>query len=726
MRLCVLGKYPPIQGGVSSHTLWTLHGLALSGHEIHLVTNAEEVTDYRLDHELYADQPGLDPRVHAHVNVHSSLDADLIRGGPAPRYIPYANPFVTKLAGLAARVVTEAGCDLIYGFYLEPYGVAAQLASTWTGVPYGLRHAGSDVGRLYKHADLGESYDNIARNASFWISGSNSVMRGLRRAGVPADRFYPVLAHSLHTGYFRPDPEPMRFDEVGENISRLRTSREFHPYYGVRMRPGLPTIGIYGKIGRSKGTVDLLRAFAEVRKQGGNCNIVVVTGGTSGTIDRFQEAAAALGVSGEVSLLPFMPPWKIPGFIAACDAVAFLERDFPIDIHRPTVPREVLACGTCLVLSREVADYQEYADLLRHGENCLIADPRDTTALAASLRVVIDNPSAARTIGRSGYQQISSKIEDWPGSLNAMSQTFEDILGGIKERRFEMTVAETQAALARLSADETYRSWFELAPEAALNKYVLTEHERATIKGIDRELLRIFAASVKAKRRKKIVDAFPLCQKVCPDQTSRYFDRYYDLHPAEPGVPTEAQVASFGRFLADCLATDPSAPAYASALCRFELAAYELQLTVPPSDDLRSSSAGQPGPQAGDDPVEDSARPEVLPGVRVILLDQDIPAILQSIDDAPGAVSPPVQRDTNVVLRIRRNGSPEAFEVNASAAALLGLCTGEFSIADIERKLSGQTGQRNASGHAVRQALEQLKRLELIRITGAGPGGGKQ
>ena len=706
--------------------LWTVHGLALAGHEIHLVTNAEEVTDYRLEHELYVDQPGVDPRTHAHIHVHSSLDADLPGGGRAPRYIPYANPFVTKLAGIATRVVAEARCDLIYGYYLEPYGMAAQLASVWTGVPYGLRHAGSDVGRLYKHADLGEAYDHIARNSSFWISGSNAVIRGLLRAGVPADRFYAVPFHSLHTGYFRPDTDPMRFDEVGGNISRLRVSRGFHPYYGVRMQPGLPTIGIYGKIGQAKGTFDLLRALAEVRKQAGRFNIAVVTGGISGTIEKFQEAATTLGLSDEISLLPFMPPWKIPGFIAACDAVAFMERDFPIGIHRPTVPREVLACGTCLLLSRDVADYQEYAGLLRHGENCLIAEPRDTAALAASLRVVIDNPATARKIGRAGYQQISSKIEDWPGYLSAVSQTFEEILRGVKERRFEMTVAETQAALARLSADEAYRSWFELAPEAALDKYALTEHERATIKAIDRKLLRMFAASLRTKRRKKIIDVFPLCQKLCRDQTLRYFDRYYDLHPAEPGVPTAAQVASFGRFLGDCLAADPSVPAYAAALCRYELAIYELQLTVPPSDDLRSPSTGHPGQRAGNDPIEDSGRPEVLAGTRVILLDHDIPAILQSINDVPEAVPQPVRRDTSVVLRIGQHGSLEAFEVNAPTAALLGLCTGDLSVADIERKLSGQIGQGDASRQALRQILGQLQRMGLIRIIGDGSGGRKR
>lgn len=67
------------------------------------------------------------------------------------RYIPYADPFVGKLAGATVRVVEEVGADLIHAHCPEPYGMAARLVSEWTRVPCGLRHAGSDVTLLTRH-----------------------------------------------------------------------------------------------------------------------------------------------------------------------------------------------------------------------------------------------------------------------------------------------------------------------------------------------------------------------------------------------------------------------------------------------------------------------------------------------------------------------------------------------------------------------------------------------
>ena len=46
MRICIIGKFPPIQGGVSTRTYWTAHQLAARGHEVHVVTNANR---YQLD-----------------------------------------------------------------------------------------------------------------------------------------------------------------------------------------------------------------------------------------------------------------------------------------------------------------------------------------------------------------------------------------------------------------------------------------------------------------------------------------------------------------------------------------------------------------------------------------------------------------------------------------------------------------------------------------------------
>ena len=45
VRLCFVGKYPPIEGGVARDNLWAAFALAEQGHEVHVVTNAREVED---------------------------------------------------------------------------------------------------------------------------------------------------------------------------------------------------------------------------------------------------------------------------------------------------------------------------------------------------------------------------------------------------------------------------------------------------------------------------------------------------------------------------------------------------------------------------------------------------------------------------------------------------------------------------------------------------------
>jgi len=57
MRICAVIKYPPIQGGVSAHGYWLVRSLAMRGHQVFVVTNADEVEP---DHRLWipeADRP---------------------------------------------------------------------------------------------------------------------------------------------------------------------------------------------------------------------------------------------------------------------------------------------------------------------------------------------------------------------------------------------------------------------------------------------------------------------------------------------------------------------------------------------------------------------------------------------------------------------------------------------------------------------------------------------
>ena len=101
-------------------------------------------------------------------------------------YIPMASPFVSKLAGIAARVHTERPFDVIHSHYLEPYGVAGLLASQITGVPHVVRMAGSDAGRLWRHPQLETLYDHVLRSAQAVIGGAAVARTRVARGIDPA------------------------------------------------------------------------------------------------------------------------------------------------------------------------------------------------------------------------------------------------------------------------------------------------------------------------------------------------------------------------------------------------------------------------------------------------------------------------------------------------------------------------------------------------------------
>src|SRR6202035_1423433 len=160
VRICVIGKFPPIQGGVSMRTYWAAHRLAARGHDVHVVTNADEVSGPFRMHMRPQDWQ----RCEA---VYDSGAVTVHRSDPVDRsqaYIPMASPFVSKLAGIAARVHAERPFDVIYSHYMEPYGVAGLLAAQITGVPHVVRTAGSDAGRLWRHPQLETLYDHVLKS----------------------------------------------------------------------------------------------------------------------------------------------------------------------------------------------------------------------------------------------------------------------------------------------------------------------------------------------------------------------------------------------------------------------------------------------------------------------------------------------------------------------------------------------------------------------------------
>jgi glycosyltransferase involved in cell wall biosynthesis len=395
VRICVIGKFPPIQGGVSMRTYWAAHRLAARGHDVHVVTNADEVSGPFRMHMRPQDWQ----RCEA---VYDSGAVTVHRSDPVDRsqaYIPMASPFVSKLAGIAARVHAERPFDVIYSHYMEPYGVAAYLAAQITGVPHVARMAGSDAGRLWHHPQLEPLYDHVLRSAALVIAAGTVAERAIAR-GVAPGRIAGGGAFVVPEDLFTPNGPTL---DLAGLRGEIEPGHELSDLLWGEFTASRPHFGICGKLGESKGSFALLRAMHQLVRAGLEVGLVALAHGQPEVESLFRAEAVSLGLADRVLQIPFLPPWRVPEFLRGCLAVCCLEQDFPIGFHAPIIAREVLLCGSCLVASTEMIHKLPARGRLPDGYGCVaIPDVNDTDALAGRLAAIVRDPKPAARVGTRG------------------------------------------------------------------------------------------------------------------------------------------------------------------------------------------------------------------------------------------------------------------------------------------------------------------------------------
>jgi len=423
LRICIIGKFPPIQGGVSMRTYWSAHGLATLGHEVHVVTNAKEaVAPFRM--LMRAEDWKRCTAAHDtdSVTMHWTDPVDRSQS-----YIPMASPFVSKLAATAARAHSERPFDVIYSHYLEPYGVAGLLAAQMTQVPHVVRMAGSDAGHLWHHPQLELLYDHVLRSAEAVVAVGAVAKRAIER-GVPPERIVPGGGFAVPEDLFTPDGFEL-------DIAALRAEAKADPAFSDliwgNFAADLPYFGIYGKLGERKGSFALLAAMHRLVSAGLEVGLVVLAHGGPTVQRDFRARADELGLRDRVLQIPFLPHWRVPEFLRGCLAVCCLEQGFPIVFHAPMIPREVLLSGTCLVASTELIWKLPSYERLPHGYGCIaIENVDDSGALSEALAAIARNPRAAKAIGARGRRFALELQRDVP-----FPQTLERTLQAAAKRQ---------------------------------------------------------------------------------------------------------------------------------------------------------------------------------------------------------------------------------------------------------------------------------------------------
>lgn len=396
MRICLVSKYPPIEGGVSTKVYWLAKALGERGHEIHIVTNAQEVeNEYK---------ESIDSNEHEHTpkNVHLHSTG----ANNNPWHIPFSKAYAERIANLAIEVIEKYDIQLIDSHYALPYGTAAFIAKNITGRPQILRHAGSDMGKLFASTSYNTLFKAVFQRVDKIIT-IPPLKKMFLSFGIPESKIAFDEKVGVDTKAFNPEVSP------------------FHlPEYIKREIPKYPIITYIGKINyywKSKGLYELIEAVEEIKD---DFLLLFVASGRG--LREFQNLVREKHLEKRSIFIGFVPPWKIPSIIKLSTCVVVPEREFPIQCHTPILPREVMAVGKCLILSKELYDKRCYGNLA-DGENVLLVDPKNIKQFRTIIKDIIRHPDTASRIGQNAYK-FSRQIENFKEYTNLTTDLYASLI----------------------------------------------------------------------------------------------------------------------------------------------------------------------------------------------------------------------------------------------------------------------------------------------------------
>jgi len=254
-------------------------------------------------------------------------------------------------------VLSHSSVDVLLGWYLLPYAVAAHNASRLTGIRYLVQHAGSDFKRLLGDRQLSTFLKRVILDAH-GVMAYPAYKEALQRIGCRS-----VFVHA--------PPVASEFASDGEVMDLCN-------YFGLDLTPER-TIVFLGKLSPGKGVDHLLKAFARVKTDG-----FLLFVGCGSRRRHYEEVVRDEGVKG-VRFVDAVPPWRVPSLIRAVRAVVVPEWNFGVERHRSSIPLETVMCGKTAIVSRQVA--AAYGPAARF---FVTIDPADTEEFARTLEKTFD------------------------------------------------------------------------------------------------------------------------------------------------------------------------------------------------------------------------------------------------------------------------------------------------------------------------------------------------
>jgi glycosyltransferase involved in cell wall biosynthesis len=398
LRISLISKYPPIEGGVSSQTYWISKALGERGHKIFIVTNAQEVEKEYREEISKAEKPFLAPQNICIFSTDPSPEMN-------PMHIPASKSYAEKLASLAIETVHQYNVELIDAWYLLPYGVSSFIAKIVTGRRLIVRHGGSDLGRLFSSPSYKIIFKEIFRSADKIVTYADTKQVFLEM-GISESKLAVMPKIFVDPEAFNPQVEPF-------NLTKITNKFE----------PGFPVITYIGKVPylfETKGLIELIKAAKNIKEE---FLLLFVANGTG--LSKFKQLVQEAGLENRSCFLNFLPPWKIPSIMKTSTCIVVPQYDFPFPHFVSNIPLEAMAVGKCLIISEEMHAKEPYTKLV-DGESVLIINPRNINQFRKTLEEMIKNKKLSEKIGSNAHQ-VFKRVNSFFEVVNQTIQLYEEV-----------------------------------------------------------------------------------------------------------------------------------------------------------------------------------------------------------------------------------------------------------------------------------------------------------
>jgi glycosyltransferase involved in cell wall biosynthesis len=302
-RIICISKYPPLEGGIAAKTYWLCRALAERGHTVHVVTDGENID---ADYCSPASQEQL-----AIQNLHVHRPQEKI-----PWHIPNDSHRSLALLNAAMEVVDRHGADVIDTGYLIPYGLVGCLAGRMTGLPFLLRHGGSD---LNKFMDKGIWWKLITKA----FNGADAVITEKDRY----ESFRGLSKRVISIPPYVPDPA------------------FFNPAPGEKSKPTLALIGKANYYWRHKGWHRAIEIMKSLRDR---FRYLVVSQGVG--LKDFRKYADGR-IASAIEWREFVHPAEMPELLQSVSGVFAFQQDLPFPAFSNVVV-EALYCDVEVITDR--------------------------------------------------------------------------------------------------------------------------------------------------------------------------------------------------------------------------------------------------------------------------------------------------------------------------------------------------------------------------------------